>query len=267
MPNQNPIPQAQVPQAVQPAFQSYPAPSVGAVNIQIYNPTANPVQGGYQQCYPCNYNNMTVPANQYMASKEIAPSQDQIQTSQGIDPNQMNLNNNQNGIAAQSNGENQPKTEEKKDKKPTIPLTDDYIKTLENYLNSQDSKIRLMGAQELLERFKEDETRKQDPALTALLNKVLQDPTETVKFVGLTALDTGYALGNNETAQILNQIQYSNSSYGADADLAAQTLLKMSGTQAQNSVQQAAPLNQPQPKNAVPETAPLNQAQTQNMVQ
>ena len=35
----------------------YPmGPSVGAVNIQIYNPTANP-QGMYQP-YPYNYNNM-----------------------------------------------------------------------------------------------------------------------------------------------------------------------------------------------------------------
>ena len=38
----------------------------------------------------------------------------------------------------------------------TVPLTDEYIKSLENYLNSQDSKVRLMGAKDVLERFKED---------------------------------------------------------------------------------------------------------------
>lgn len=239
------VPQAQqlqTPMAYPQTYPTYPASGVGAVNIQIFNPTANPAQGFYQPVpcsYPCNYNNLSF--------QPQAPIQQQPQV-QGYSPNEakplnsidtMNLNQNKNGIAAQSNApDNQTNIQ---DNKPKIPLTDDYVKTLENYLNSQDKKIRLMGAKELFDRFKEDETRKQDPALTALLNKILQDPAETVKFVGLTALDSGYAMGNNETAQILNQMQGSNSSYGEDAALASQVLLKMSGNQAKASAGQSDP--------------------------
>lgn len=242
--------------------QSYPSSGVGAVNIQIYNPTANPApsQGFYQSvpcgCYPYNYNNMINQNQSYADTSKnaINPSTDPMQNAINPSMNQtMNLNNNQNGIAAQGEGEEGKKTEEKKEKenKPKVALTDDYIKTLENYLNSQDKKIRLMGAKELFERFKEDETRKDDAALTALLNKTIQDPAETVKFVGLTALDAGYATGNDETAQILTQMQSSDSSYGEDAALASRILLKMSGYKAnadaaalQNGTQQTAELNQ-----------------------
>ncbi len=227
---------------------SYPtAPSVGAVNIQIYNPTANP-QGIYQP-YPYNYNNM-------FQQQQMMPSIQPSQYDKGdINPSMnqtMNLNNNQEGIAAQSENTEAKKTEEKKENKPKVALTDDYIKTLENYLNSQDKKIRLMGAKELFERFKEDETRKDDAALTALLNKTLQDPAETVKFVALMALDAGYATGNDETAQILTQMQQSNSSYGEDAALASQILLKMSGYKANAdaaALNKEANLNQNQPLN------------------
>ena len=236
----------------------YPTgPSVGAVNIQIYNPTANH-QGMYQP-YPYNYNNMF---QQQQMAQPIQPSQYQ---NGNINPSMnqtMNLNNNQNGIAAQGDGAETKKTEEKKENKPKVALTDDYIKTLENYLNSQDKKIRLMGAKELFDRFKEDETRKDDAALTALLNKTLQDPAETVKFVALTALDAGYATGNDETAQILTQMQSSNSSYGEDAALASQILLKMSGYKANAdaaALNQGANLNQNQGLN---NNQAMNQTQT-----
>lgn len=234
-------PQAYIPQQM--PIQTYPAPSVGAVNIQIFNPTAAPASGFYQPvpcgCYPCNYNNLIqAPAmqNLQMLPKYNAFQQPQIvpdmSQQTGIMPSntEVNLNNNMNGVASQGDGDSGKKTE-KKDNKPKVILTDDYIKTLENYLNSQDKKIRLMGAKDLLDRFKEDESRKDDPALTALLNKTIQDPAETVKFVGLTTLDSGYANGNNETAQILSQMQASNSSYGEDATLASKILLKMSGNQ------------------------------------
>ena len=237
-------------QAVQPCYQPSPTASVGAVNIQIFNPTAypyqTPAQGFYQAVpcasYPCNYNNMTMQPNvaqqqnvngqsvQADNGQQITPSAQNV-NQQAIQPTDNNLMAQNSSVAASSNGQNEPKKAEES-QKPKVPLTDDYIKTLENYLNSQDKKIRLMGAKELFDRFKEDETRVSDPALTALLNKVLQDPSETVKFVGLTALDTGYAIGNDETVQILKNIQTQNTSYGEDASLAAQILLKMSGKQA-----------------------------------
>ena len=60
------------------------------------------------------------------------------------------------------------KTEDKP-KKDIVLLTDDYIKTLENYLRDDNPDIKLMGAKEVMKRFREDESRKGDPALTALL--------------------------------------------------------------------------------------------------
>lgn len=251
----------------QPVYQTSPqySPGVGAVNIQIYNPTANPAQGFYQPVacspYPCNYNNMF---NSAGSAQNPQPS---AYNGGNIDPSMnqtMNLNNNQNDIAAQSQGENNKEVENEKDKedKPKVALTDDYVKTLENYLNSQDKKIRLMGAKELFERFKEDETRKDDAALTALLNKTLQDPAETVKFVGLTALDAGYATGNDETVQILTQMQSSDSSYGEDAALASQILLKMSGYKANSD---AAALNGQADLNRNGQNLEQNQAQTASM--
>ncbi len=251
-------PQMVAPQPVQPQPQmapvqyAQPAAGVGAVNIQIFNPTAySPAQSLYQPSpcvqYPYNYNNM-IQQPQMVAPQPVQPQPQQ--------PNVQNINNpvdntmaynkaNTQDVAAQGEGANGQKTQKPVEKKPTVPLTDDYIKTLENYLNSQDKKIRLTGAKELFERFKEDETRKQDPALTALLNKVLQDPSETVKFIGLTALDSNYAIGNDETAQILTQMQSSNSSYGEDASLASQILLKMSANKAKMDMGQnlSAPSN------------------------
>ena len=128
--------------------------------------------------------------------------------------------------------ETEKKTEDKKDKKTKekVILTDDYIKSLENYLNNQDAKIRLTAAKELLDRFKEDKTRKADPALTALLNKTIQDPKASVRYIGLTILDTNYAQGNEETVNILKQLQNRpDLEYGEDSRLASQILLKMSG--------------------------------------
>ncbi len=67
------------------------------------------------------------------------------------------------------------KTEEKKktEKRKVVELSDDYIKNLENYLNSQDKEVRMMGAKEVVARLQEDDSRKDDPALTALINKML----------------------------------------------------------------------------------------------
>ena len=61
-----------------------------------------------------------------------------------------------------------PKETTKQEKRKIVQLTDDYIKTLENYLNSQDKEVRLMGAKEVVARLMEDESRKDDKALNAL---------------------------------------------------------------------------------------------------
>ncbi|MBE7706099.1 MAG: hypothetical protein E7Z91_02490 [Cyanobacteria bacterium SIG30] len=215
-----------------PQQMSYAQPSTtNAVNIQIFNPTANTVGQatypmpnqiampmGYSQThslyaqnngthnaqFPQNYNNAL------MNKKEVAPE-----------------------LAKTADAKTEAPAEQKPEgKKQTVPLTDEYIMSLENYLNNSNARIRIMAAKELLERFKEDETRNCDVALTALLNKVIQDPIASVRFVGLTALDVGYAKGDDLTVQILKQMQQQPAEqYGEDALLASQILLKMSAQQ------------------------------------
>lgn len=226
----------QYPQQVYyPAAQTAGAvPGASAVNIQIFNPTANAapqtqhVMPLYQNAsiygtqgqapvmqYPINYN---APINQTSSYNNVSNEGDTIK------PVSTNV---------EAVKEDSKKTEEKK-KKEKVILTDDYIKSLENYLNNQDPKIRLTAAKELLERFKEDDTRKNDPALCALLNKVIQDPKASVRYIGLTTLDVGYAGGNNETVDILKQLQSrTDLEYGEDSILASQILLKMSGQKVQ----------------------------------
>ncbi len=62
-----------------------------------------------------------------------------------------------------------------------VALTDEYIMSLENYLNNQNTDIRLMAAKEVLTRLDEDKSRFDDAALNALLNKMLQDPQKLLE--------------------------------------------------------------------------------------
>ncbi len=228
-------PAAQYPQYSMQAPQGYnPSASVGAVNIQIFNPTANPAPQA--QCQPqCQPMYQTYPAMQ--PAVPMYPTTSLYDPNSGmVNPYPMNYNspiNQTNNTTNVNNNNETNKTDDKKKddkKKEKVILTDNYIMSLENYLNNQDPKIRLTAAKELLERFKEDDTRKTDPALTALLNKVIQDPKASVRYVGLTTLDVGYALGNQETVQILQQLQNRpDLEYGEDSILASQILLKMSG--------------------------------------
>ena len=115
-------------------------------------------------------------------------------------------------------------------KKRVQVLTDQYIKNLEQYLNSPSEDMRKFAAQEVLKRLDEDKTRYSDAALNALINKMLQDPTcHKVKATALTALETRLAQGNDNTVKILTYIaQNDKSRDGKDAATAANILLKMS---------------------------------------
>jgi len=114
-------------------------------------------------------------------------------------------------------------------KKDIVLLTDEYIRTLENYIRNDNPDIKLMGAKELMNRFKEDSSRKNDPALTALLNLTLQSKYSNVKMVGMGILQNGWAQGDNLTQQLLAQIQQTNTGYGLDALDAAKAALKSAG--------------------------------------
>lgn len=117
----------------------------------------------------------------------------------------------------------------KKPMKDVVQLTDEYIQTLENYLRNPNPEIKLMGAKELMKRFREDDSRKNDVALTNLLNLTLQSKYSPVKMIGLTILNNGWAQGDNFTRQLLAQIQQSKSGYGLDALDAAEAALKSAG--------------------------------------
>lgn len=207
-----PMPHITNPQTVQ-------VPNYSGVNIQIFNPSVG-VPGGApvynvnapqyqtQPCYPGGYYTNNWGAN-------------------GANNNA----NSTNSSNTTTNTSNTTTTEEKKktEKRDIVLLTDDYIKNLENYLNSQDKEIRLMGAKEVAARLQEDDSRKDDKALTALINKMLQDPYQPVRFIALGMLNTRAVTGDNLTAAILQNMQQSSSVYGQDSLLASQILLKMSG--------------------------------------
>lgn len=121
------------------------------------------------------------------------------------------------------------KTGSKTEKRKVVELTDDYIKTLENYLNSQDVEVRQMGAKEVVNRLMEDPSRNDDPALTALVNKMLQDPSATIRAIALSLVESRTILGDDYTVKVLKNMQNSKEGYGQDAVQATNALLKMAG--------------------------------------
>ena len=194
-----------------------PRAGVSAVNIQIFNPTAGAAPSSGNMTYPQSswYGPQGMGLYPYpmpMPYYYPMPAQQPAQTQPAAAP-----------VSQPAQTEEKPKMKDK----DVVPLTDEYIKTIENYLNNSNPDIRMQGVKELLNRFKELETRKDDPALTNLLNKSLQDPDPNVRMIAMTTLSSGYANGNQKTSQLLNQIQQTPNVYGEDAKLASQALLKM----------------------------------------
>lgn len=209
-------------------------------NLPIYpsNYNAAIIQNPYNTQMPAQQNIQQMPmqAPNVMYNQQMPQAQDSSNSQAQNGLNKANMMNDTNLLQKTSNEQttseidNSSKTKEKT--KKIVPLTDDYIKSIENYMNSENPKIRLIGAKELLERFKEDENRKDNPSLMPLLNKALKDTSPSVRFLGLTMLQLGYALGNDETVTILKDIQSKNQDkIGEDALLASEILLNMSAAQ------------------------------------
>ena len=121
--------------------------------------------------------------------------------------------------------------DEKKDapqtkKKRVVVLTDDYIRSLENYLNNPNKDVRLQAAKTVVQRFEEDTSRYDDPALNALMNKMLQDPQQSIRNIALGLASSGVAQGNNYTVQILNNMK-ENPANKHDALFASEALLNI----------------------------------------
>lgn len=111
-------------------------------------------------------------------------------------------------------------------KKRIVELTDDYIKSLESYLHSSDEAVRKDGIKEILHRFEEDDSRYDDPALTALLNIALQDPSANNRMLAMSIIAGGSAHGDKNTIQILSNLSNSDKMYGQEARMASSALIK-----------------------------------------
>ena len=206
--------------------QTVQVPNYSGVNIQIFNPSVGVPGGapvynvnapnyGPQQAYPQGYYTNNWGSN------------GQNGTNANNNANQVDVN----GVNTTNTNTNTTTVNEDKKtvKKEIIMLTDAYIKNLENYLNSQDKEVRLMGAKEVVARLQEDPSRRDDKALTALINKMLQDPYQPIKFLALSMLDLRHCTGDDYTVGVLQNMQQTSSGYGQDALQASQILLKMSG--------------------------------------
>ena len=200
-------------QGIQP-YTTYQPPTagVGAVNIQIYNPTVNAPSG--------------------QNPGQTAPMQ--LPLSQSVVNNTNQTNNN---VPTTASAPPPAPPEVKKDEpkkaeppKQKVMLTDDYIKLLDQYLNDTDASKRLIGIKEVLKRFKEDiPARKSDEALTNLLNRALQDPSQGVRLIALSILKSNYATGNDLTLQILQKMKQSKDIYDQDSSAASEILLDKAG--------------------------------------
>lgn len=132
--------------------------------------------------------------------------------------------------------------EANKEKMEVVALTNEYIMSLENYLNNPNKDIRLMAAKEILTRLNEDRDRKDDAALNALLNKMMQDPDKLVRVAAMSAFSSGLATGNDFTLQMLQDMQKDPETSEDDALEAANILLKMSETKETKYVNVQQPL-------------------------
>lgn len=111
-----------------------------------------------------------------------------------------------------------------------ISLTNEYIMSLENYLNNPNTDIRLMAAKEILTRLDEDRSRYDDAALNALLNKMLQDPNKLVRIAAMSAFSSDLASGNDYTVELLNKLQQNPDADPEDVLEASQILLNRAAT-------------------------------------
>ena len=205
-----------------PIQQPQPAASSSGVNIVIYNPSVNPAASAVANSNNSYNTPVAYPLNYYMQQPQ-QPATDSVAKAY---------------LANTAIKEDvKPEDDKLKTKKANIvQLTDDYIRTLENYLNNPNVKVREMGVKELMERFKEHKSRYNDIALTNLLNKALQDGSKNVRFLAMSTLDAGYAQGDTLTQQLLQKMQSSKDVYGEDAMYASEILLKTAGNKVEVDV-------------------------------
>lgn len=241
------------PQNMYPQYQSsgqtyqIPASSSG-VNIQIFNPSVGtpggaPTYNVNAPCYPSGYYTGSLGPDGKLYPNNSGVGQQGNNTNNGSIDGNVNTGVN-NGIIGNDNNSNnttnntttiqKKETDESKktEKRKIVELTDDYIRNLESYLDSNDKQVRLNAAKEVYARLEEDDSRQDDKALTALINKMLQDPSREIRFLALTALDGRICKGDDYTVGVLKQMQANNNDpLNQEAADANSILLKMSARQ------------------------------------
>lgn len=209
----------------QPQNVQVPATAAG-VNIQIFNPSVGtpgspaPTYNVNAPCYPSGYYTNSLGQDGKMHPNNTCcncPPTGTGNTGSNVTTE----------TTTNTNNTNNKKTEKRK----IVELNDDYIRMLESYLNSQDEKIRLNAAKDVYARLEEDDSRHDDKALTALVNKMLQDPSDEIRLLALTALEGRMVDGDDYTVNVLKKMQQSDGGYGQDAVEANKILLQMSSRQ------------------------------------
>jgi hypothetical protein len=189
--------------------------AASGVNIYIYNPSAI---GGPTSNSTANATYGLTQGQPQPQPQQQPQAQTPITNESPIAANKItNSNETNNGDIINVNG-----------KKSThvVELTDDYIKTLESYLKSPDSKVRQSGIKELIKRYEEDNRRYNDPALTALLNISLLDPDPSNRLMAMSVISSGSAQGDDITKELLKNAEKSDKLYGQEAIMANKALLK-----------------------------------------
>ena len=238
-------------------YATYPqnVPYNAIVQPATQYPAVSNQNTGYPSSYPAQYylNNYNYPSGngnngdqsriqndeRFGAQNNTPLNQDETDERITANSYKMYANQNKNKINDMSKSDNIKEdlaqreaeiNEEKKNTKETkiVALTDEYIKSLENYLNNPNDEIRLMASKEILTRLDEDKDRYDDAALNALLNKMMQDPNKLVRIAALSAFSSQLASGNDYTVKLLHNIQSNPNSDKEDVLQAADILLKMS---------------------------------------
>ncbi len=174
------------------------------------------------------YENQNKPASVTHAENNVTPNSYKIYAQENEQKdNDMTRSENIKEDLAQREADIEEKKKNTKETK-IVALTDEYIKSLENYLNNPNDEIRLMASKEVLTRLDEDKDRYDDAALNALLNKMMQDPNKLVRIAALSAFSSQLASGNDYTVKLLHNIQSNPNSDKEDVLQAADILLKMS---------------------------------------
>lgn len=163
--------------------QNIQVPNYSGVNIQIFNPS------------------VAAPGGSVPASNVNAPTYCTCPQPPAYPPNYYVSN-----LPQSPQLPAQPEEKKKTEKREIVVLTDDYIKAVEQSLNDEDRKVRLQGATQVLKRLQEDDSRKDDPALTAFVNKMLQDPSIQVRGIALAALEKRNLNGDDLTKKLLNDM-------------------------------------------------------------